>query len=108
MKSELHIKPIQQEAWHLQIKDEIFTSKRLIDKMSTEEILKMYQNKQFLCDTCGKELGKSEFTLEDHIAHMINPMIIWSCEDCIIKYMKQHNIIGTTEHNLKQWQIENI
>lgn len=108
MISNLHFQPIKQEAWYLQIKDEIQTSKRPIDKMSIAEILKMYENKKYLCDTCNKELGKNEFTLNDHIAHLINPIIHWSCEDCIIKDMKQGNIIGATkEPKPERWQSNN-
>lgn len=106
MIANLHFQPIKQEAWYLQIKDEIQTSKRLIDKMSIAEILKMYQNKKYLCDTCNKELGKNEFTLDDHIAHLINPIIYWNCEDCIITDIKNGKIFATTETTTK-WQSNN-
>ena len=109
MESELRFEPIEQEAWYLQIKDELPTSKRTIDKMSIAEILTMYDNKKFLCDTCDKELGKYSFSLEDHIAHMINPIIVWSCEDCLMRDVKQGNIIGSTkEPKPELWQTENI
>ncbi len=76
--------------------------------MSIAEILKLYEERKFLCDTCNKELGRCEFTLEDHIAHIINPIIIWSCDDCIVKDMKQGNILGSTEEpKPKNWQLDN-
>lgn len=52
----LFLEPIRQETWYLQIKDEISHSKRPIDKMSIAEILQMYRERKFLCDTCGKQL----------------------------------------------------
>ena len=106
---ELHCKPNKQESWYIQIKDEIQTSKRSIDKMSIKEINQMYDNKKFLCDDCGKELEKSDISLEDHISHMINPMVIWSCEDCIIKCVKDGRVIASTkEPEPEQWQVDNI
>lgn len=93
----LTVKPVVQQAWYLQIRDEIVTSKRPIDKMSIHQILVMYEQKKFLCDTCGKELGKTDFSLEAHVAHIINPIILWSCEDCIVDDMKQGRVLGSTE-----------
>lgn len=97
MIADLHFQPIKQEAWHLQIKDKIQTSKRPIDKLSIAEIRKMYQENMFSCDTCGKKFEKNNFTLEEHITHLINPIVLWSCEDCIIKDLKNGNVIGATE-----------
>ena len=92
---------IKQEAWYLQIKDEIASSKRPIDKMPIAKILQMYEQRQFLCDTCGKYLGWTDFSLDDHIAHLINPIILWSCEDCLVDDMKNNRIIGATDNFLK-------
>ena len=105
----LHIKPQKQEAWYLQIKNEIQTNKRTIDKMSIKEINQMYEQKKILCDDCGKELEKSNIPLDDHISHLINPRVIWSCEDCIIKCVKDGRVIASTkEPEPEQWQVDNI
>jgi hypothetical protein len=57
----------------------------------------MYRERKFVCDTCGKELvGKIDFSLEDHIAHMINPIVLWSCEDCIMSDIKNRKVISAT------------
>jgi hypothetical protein len=90
--------PIKQQAWYLQIKDEIHYSKRQMDKMPIAEILQMYRARKFLCDTCGKELDKVDFSIEDHIAHMINPIILWSCEDCIMSDIKNRRVIAATDN----------
>jgi hypothetical protein len=90
--------PIKQEAWYLQIKDVIRYSKRQMDKMPIAEILQMYRARKFLCDTCGKELDKVNFSIEDHIAHMINPVILWSCEDCIMSDIKNRRVIAATDN----------
>lgn len=109
MTAELYFKPNKQESWYKQIKDEIQTSKRTIDKMSIKEINQMYEQKKILCDDCGKDLERSDIPLEDHITHLINPMIIWSCEDCVIKCVKNGNVIGATEESKPdQWQLDNI
>jgi hypothetical protein len=97
---ELFLEPTKQEAWHLQLKDKRFSSKRSIDKMSIAQILRMYEERKFLCDTCGKELGLTEFSLIDHTIHLINPLILWSCEDCIIFDIKNGNMIAATPDNL--------
>ena len=105
----LHIKPQKQEAWYLQIKNDIQNSKRVVDKMSIKEINQMYTQKKTLCDDCGKELEKSNIPLEDHISHLINPRVIWSCEDCIIKCVKDGRVIASSkESEPEQWQIDNI
>jgi len=106
---DLIFKPVKQQAWYLQIKEKIASSKRPIDKMSIAEVFKMYENQTFFCDTCGKHLGKRDFSLEDHIIHLINPIILWSCDDCLIDDMKEGRIIGSTkEPDPKKWQIDNI
>ena len=106
MEPELHFEPIKQQEWYLQIKDEISNSKRPIDKMSIAKILKMYQNNDFVCDDCGNKLGKINFTLEDHIAHLINPIVHWSCEDCIMQDMQNGRVLATSETTSK-WQLSN-
>lgn len=104
----LGIEPIKQQAWHLQVKDKVKISKRPIDKMSIAEIYDMYENKKFLCDECGSSLGKIDFSLKDHILHMINPKQIWCCEDCVIKNMKSENFIGMVETKENNYQLNNI
>jgi hypothetical protein len=62
-----------------------------MDKMPIAEILQMYRARKFLCDTCSKELDKIDFSIEDHIAHMINPIILWKMGSCstvsIVSYL---------------------
>jgi hypothetical protein len=90
----LHSKPVPQIAWYLQIKDKITESGRTIDHMTTLQISKMYEEGRFLCDTCGKELGKCDYSLHDHILHLINPMILWPCEDCYQRDLRSGRIVG--------------
>ena len=100
MEENLSLEPIKQEAWHLQLKDKRQSGKRPIDKMSTAQVLQMYRERKFLCDTCGKELvGRVDFSLEDHIVHLINPIMLWSCEDCIMDDYKNGRVIATTPDN---------
>ena len=99
MITDSQFQPIKQEAWYLQIKDKIQHSKRPIDKMSVAEIRKIYQEKDFVCDTCGSKFEKDNFTLEEHITHLINPIVLWSCEDCIMKDLKQDNIIAAIDES---------
>jgi len=108
LESNLYFEPIRQESWYLQIKEKITYSKRSIDKMSIAEIIEMYQNKNFLCDSCGKKLGKNNFTLEDHITHLINPIVLWNCDDCIIKDIHNGKIMGQTETEPEDWQTSNV
>lgn len=77
--------------------------------MSIKEINQMYEQKKFLCDDYGKELEKSDILIEDHVSHLINPRIIWSCEDCIIKCIKNGDVIASTkESKPEQWQLDNV
>ena len=103
---ELHSEPIKQQAWYLQIKDEMPTSKRPIDKMSTAEIVKMYQNNDFVCDDCGAKLGKTNFPLEEHVAHLINPMLLWACEDCIIQDIRNGRVLAASV-TTDRWKLSN-
>lgn len=98
----LHSHPIPQIAWYLQIKDRIPQSKRPTDKMTTAEIGEMYRTNKFLCDTCNKELGKCNFTLEEHILHLINPMILWTCKNCLFDDMKNGRVIASLSKDIKQ------
>jgi hypothetical protein len=101
----LSFNPIPQISWYLQIRDKMMESKRPIDKMSTVELIRIYKEKKFLCDTCGKIFDKCNFTLDDHIIHLINPSILWSCDDCLIKDMKKGKIIASTpEPQTEPWK----
>lgn len=100
----LHIEPIKQEAWHIQIKDEIKNSKKTMDKLSLFEIRKMYQEREFLCDNCGKKLEKCDFTLEEHILHVINPLYYWCCEDCFQSDLRSDRIISIGEEKIEDWK----
>lgn len=92
--------PTKQAAWHLQFNDKRQSHKRSIDKMSIAQVLQMYEEHKFLCDTCGTELiGRNELSLIDHIVHLINPMILWSCEGCIMDDLKNGRVIGATPDN---------
>lgn len=103
----LSFEPVKQQAWHLQIKDEILTSKRTIDKLSIKQINLMYENKKFLCDDCGDKFEKLDISLADHILHLINPSIFWSCDDCIITCMKEGRVIASSEPKPEQYQLDN-
>ncbi|HET8794611.1 MAG TPA: hypothetical protein VFM31_12510, partial [Nitrososphaeraceae archaeon] len=56
------------------------------------------------CDTCTKELGKCNFTLEEHILHLINPMVLWTCEDCLMEDMRNDRVIASMSSKLEQWK----
>jgi hypothetical protein len=100
--------PIPQVAWYLQNEHRFREGKRIIDNMTTLQISKMYEEKKFLCDICGKGLGKSDYSLQDHILHLINPMILWYCEDCVQKDLRNGRIIAwAKESEVHQWQIMN-
>lgn len=100
----LSCEPIKQQQWFKQIRDEIANSKRPIDKMSIAEIRKMYQERKFLCDSCGKQFDKCEYTLEEHIIHLINPSYFWSCEDCFQNDLRNDRIIAMPEEKIDQWK----
>jgi hypothetical protein len=100
--------PIKQEAWYKQIREEITISKRPIDKMSVAEINKMYEEGKFLCDTCSKELFGFKKSLTDHVLHLINPAILWSCEDCFQSDLRNHRIIAMADEPAPyKWQDQN-
>ena len=94
---QLFTNPIKQEAWHKQIRDEITHSKRTIDKMSIAEIGEMYDEGKFLCDTCGKVLFNFKKSLTDHVLHVINPSIWWTCEDCFQNDLRNGRVITVSE-----------
>lgn len=101
-------KPIKQEAWHKQIKTEITRSKRPIDNMSIAQIRKLYQEKKVLCDSCSKEIGKCNYTLEEHVIHLINPSVLWCCEDCYQSDLRNNRIIAIAEDPKSEaWQDQN-
>jgi hypothetical protein len=98
--------PAKQEPWYDQIKDDIQNSKRPTDKMSVKQIKEMYIERKFLCDTCGKEFDKTDFTLEEHILHLIDPIYYWSCEDCFQSDLRNNRIIAMSEEKIQNWQCE--
>lgn len=63
------------------------------------DIATMYEKEEFICDTCGNPLGKINFSLWDHISHLINPLILWSCDNCIEKDRKEGKIIAESSSN---------
>lgn len=104
---DLFSEPLKQEAWYKQVVQDISTSKRPIDKMSIAEVRNMYQQHMFLCDSCGKALLRGDFTLEEHIIHMINPSYHWSCEDCFQDDLRNNRIIAMTDENPpEKWQVD--
>jgi hypothetical protein len=95
---ELFRKSIPQIAWYLQIRDKIPKSFRLIDKMATWEIGEMYRQQFFFCDTCWNEYGYPiNYSMEHHILHLINPKILWSCEECSDDDFKSGRVIGVAK-----------
>lgn len=108
-KPNISTKPIPKIAWYYQIREKISESIRPIDKMTTVELITMYQEKRFSCDTCGKIFDKCNFSLVDHITHLINPSVLWSCEDCLISDMKNGRIIASTPEPVSdKWKAEFI
>ncbi|MGH9999013.1 MAG: hypothetical protein ACRD90_04030 [Nitrosopumilaceae archaeon] len=104
----LSFTPIKQEAWYKQIREDIAKGKRPIDRMSIAEIKKLYEEKKFLCDSCGKEIGKCDYTLEEHVLHLINPSYLWTCEDCYQSDLRSDRIIAMTEEPKPEvWQDQN-
>ena len=102
---ELFSEPIKQQAWHLMFNADIDKRgyKRPIDRMPVAEILKMYEEENFICDGCGARIGKVNCTLKEHIAHLINPIVGWSCDKCMLKLYKSGDIIaGDVEGLLKR------
>ncbi len=100
----LFSKSIPQKSWRQQIQDKFNLSNRVIDNMNLGQIGTMYREGSFLCDTCGKKLDKCNLSTQEHILHLINPMIIWSCEDCIISDIKNKRIISSTENYEESWK----
>jgi hypothetical protein len=99
--------PAKEEPWYLQIKDEIPKSERPIDNMSTKQIRKMYMYNVFLCDSCGKEFDKTNFTLKEHILHLIDPLYYWSCENCFQQDLREGRVIAM-ENELVPKKDQNI
>lgn len=104
---ELYSKPIPQTAWHMQIKEEIQSSKRPIDRMAIAEIVKMYEELNFLCDICGNKLQHgNKLTLTEHIIHLINPAFKITCEDCFQDDLRKGRIIAMCREKIENWQIQ--
>ncbi len=97
MTPDLFREPVPQVAWWKQ--SDFSKSIRPIDKMPIAEILKMYESGFILCDTCGKKslITECAYTLLDHITHIINPIVLWSCEGCYLECKRKGQIIGETE-----------
>jgi hypothetical protein len=105
----LHWTPSKQEQWYLQVRDDIIKSKRPIDKMSRKEINEMYTEGKFLCDSCGKKFDKTNYTLKEHVIHLIDPLYYWICEDCFQSDLRNNRIIAMSEEpKPENWQIKNI
>ncbi|MGD1837526.1 MAG: hypothetical protein ACPKPY_05655, partial [Nitrososphaeraceae archaeon] len=98
--------PPKKGNWHLQIGDKISSSSRPIDKMSLKEISHMYTSNEFVCDGCGKNLNKVNFSLYEHIMHLINPVRHWTCEDCFQYDLRNGKIIAIEEEKILDWQKE--
>ena len=77
--------------------------------MSLSEIREMYSLKKFACDSCGKDLEECNLSLEDHMIHLINPLVLWKCKSCLSRSIKQNKIIQVTDNsnNPYQWQLQN-
>jgi len=87
--------------------DEYHAQIKPIDRMSFAEISRMYDENNFLCDVCGKKLGKCNYTLKDHIFHLIHPTFQWSCEDCFQDDLRNDRIIAMEEEpKPEKWQID--
>lgn len=106
--STLFSKPITQISWYIQIKDKFNSSNRTIDNMNLNQIGMMYREGNFFCDTCGKKLDKCSFSIEDHILHLLNPMILWSCEQCIDSDLKNKRIIASCDQIEESWKTKFI
>ncbi len=94
MTDELNCKAFPQVAWWKQRKNDKLV--KPMDKMPMAEIIKLYESGFVLCDSCGKKLPIKEcaYTLVDHIIHMINPIVLWSCEGCYLECKRKGEIIG--------------
>ncbi|TVP41909.1 hypothetical protein [Candidatus Nitrosocosmicus arcticus] len=85
--------------WYVNHPTYINKGLRIIDDMTYSEIYQMYDNEEFRCDTCGKPLkdeGELDIPVKDHINHLLNPQIIWSCMDCINEDFKKGRILMHT------------
>lgn len=73
--------------------------KRVIDSMTYSEIYEMYENEDYRCDTCGRPLKEErdlQISAKDHIIHLLNPNIIWSCTDCLSNDFEHDRVIMMT------------
>lgn len=88
------------EPWHVNHPTQNITKGlRIIDDMTYSEIYQMYEHEDFRCDTCGKSLkdeGDLNISAKDHVVHILNPQIVWSCMDCIEGDFKKGKILMHT------------
>ena len=98
--TELFRKKILQEAWWKQ--NDYSKSLKPTDKMPIAEIVKMYESGFVVCDICGKkiELDGSNYTVLDHILHIINSSILWFCDGCVLECKRKGQFIGECESNI--------
>jgi len=93
---QLFMEKAPQVAWWKQF--DYSKSIKPMDKMPIAEIVKLYESGFVLCDSCGKKLkiSESKFTLLDHITHLINDKVLWSCEGCYLEDKRTGKIIAET------------
>jgi hypothetical protein len=56
-------------------------------------------------DLMNTKLEKCDFTLEEHILHVINPLYYWCCEDCFQSDLRNDRIISIGEEKIEDWKI---
>jgi hypothetical protein len=97
-------KPLKPESWYKQytrIIEEMTRRERPIDKLTIAEIGKMYEERNFLCDSCGKKIeDKNICTLKEHILHLIDPFYEWCCEECFQQDLREGRIIAMEDELL--------
>jgi len=75
-----------------------------MDKLPLIEIQKLYESGFVLCDSCGKKIKISDckYSLVDHITHLINTHVVWTCEGCYLQEKREGKIIvviPNTDHS---------
>ncbi len=96
---ELISEPINQQEWHKQVLTHYNRPNikyvRRTDTMSIKQILDLYREGLIPCDTCEQNMPiKPAIDLAQHIAHAINPMVLWSCDRCIQEDFRKVRIIA--------------